>query len=112
MSSPQLLQYSCAGTLLGRIQKQLAREKIISVEPEDKINYFSEHKGAGGLWQLVYPEYVDKRELYDLLLEDLKSKNVITLQHVEVVGVDEPVKWGKGLTAIGKQFVDFITHPG
>ena len=67
--------------------------------------------GIGGVWKQVFPEYIDNRDLYDLLLDDLKSRNLITVENTHVQGIDKPVKWGKGLTTIGGQFVDFITRP-
>ncbi len=79
--------------------------------PEDEINYLSGHKGSGGIWGLVFPEYMDTTELYNLLLEDLESRKLITVQEVHVEMVEEYVKWGRGLTTIGDQFLNFITRP-
>jgi len=67
--------------------------------------------GTKEQWLDTYPEYSHDKDLYNLLVEDLKSKNLIAIENIHVPGINEPVKWGKKLTTIGKQFVDFITRP-
>lgn len=77
---------------------------------EEEIKAKGRSVGIGGMWKQVFPEYIDNMDLYDLLLDDLKSRNLITVENTHVQGIDKPVKWGK-LTIIGGQFVDFISYP-
>lgn len=111
---------------IGLLKKVMDPNKVFRDEGlrEQEINAKIRSIGFKKMWELVFPEYIDTMELYELLMDDLESRNLITLQEKQAgwrLENETPkgkryknegvIKWGKGLTTIGQQFVDFITRP-